>query len=359
MVADRGDTARRRGVVPRAGKSPSNSGTFFRLSDGSTLRTTPVFEMYWQFAFKRQEIFHKRVAGEQSPWTEDVILQTYRFTNVYRAADRVSQFLIRHVIYDGERSAEEVFFRTILFKLFNRIETWTLLQDRLGPLSWKAFRFERYDTVLEGALRAGQSVYSSAYIMPNPPFGARRKHANHLLLLSQMMKAGVPAKIVAAKSLREVFVILRSFPSIGDFLAFQYAVDLNYSVLTSFTEMDFVVAGPGARSGIRKAFVGPVALSDEEVIREITEAADREFEERGFPFRTLWGRPLQLVDCQNLFCEIDKYTRRAYPQVVGNGRTRIKRKFEAAAPLTPQWYPPKWGLRLTPTHPRSDSPRQC
>lgn len=142
------------------------------------------------------------------------------------------------------------------------------------------------------------------------------------------------------------------------FLAFQYAVDLNYSELTRFTEMDFVVAGPGARSGIRKTFVGPVALRDEDVIREVTEAADREFEERGLRFLTLWGRPLQLVDCQNLFCEIDKYTRLAYPQVMGNGRKRIKRKFAAAATPTPQWYPPKWGLRVPAGDPRSGSLRQ-
>lgn len=344
--------------MSRAGRSRSNAGTAFRLSDRSSLTTTPVFDMYWQFAAERQEIFHKRVIGERSPWTDDEILRTYRFTNAYRAADRVSQFLIRHVIYDGDESAEEVFFRIILFRLFNRIETWTLLQDRFGALSWKAFRFEHYNAVLDGAFRAGQRVYSSAYIMPSPPFGARRKHSNHLLLLSQMMKAGAPEKIAAAKSLKEVFEILRSFPSIGDFLAFQYAVDLNYSELTRFTEMDFVVAGPGARSGIRKAFVGPVALRDEDVIREVTEAAGREFEERGLRFRNLWGRPLQLVDCQNLFCEIDKYTRLAYPQVMGNGRTRIKRKFAAAATPTPQWYPPKWDLRVPAVDPRSGPLRQ-
>ena len=99
--------------------------------------------------------------------------------------------------------------------------------------------------------------------------------------------------------LKEVFGILHSFPSVGDFLVFQYAVDLNYSELTNFSEMDFVVAGPGARSGIRKTCVGSVALSDEDLICEVTEAADREFERRGLRFRTLWGRPLQLIDCQN------------------------------------------------------------
>jgi len=338
-------------ALRRSGPPASDTETSFRLSDGSTLKTTPVFDMYWRFAFERQEIFHRRLTGAPWPWTDDPILRTYRFTNAYRAADRVSQFLIRHVIYDGEQSAAEVFFRTILFKLFNRVATWVLLRDRVGPLTWTTFRLERYDAVLDAALRGGQRLYSPAYIMPNPPFGARRKHSNHLLLLSHMMKAAAPAKIAAAKSLSEVFHILRSFPSVGDFLAFQYAVDLNYSDLTQFTEMDFVVAGPGARSGIRKAFAEPATLSDEQLIREVTEAAEQEFAKRGLHFRTLWGRRLQLIDCQNLFCEIDKYSRVAYPQISGNGRSRIKRKFEAAATPPSQWYPPKWGLPL----PEADS----
>jgi hypothetical protein len=334
-----------RGIATVLGsRDPVTPEPRFRLSDGATVKTTPVFDMYWRFAFERQEIFHRRLNGAPWPWTADPILRTYRFTNAYRAADRVSQFLIRHVLYEGDQSAAEVFFRTILFKLFNRIDTWILLRNRVGPLTWETFRFDRYDAVLDAALRDGQKLYSPAYIMPNPPFGARRKHSNHLLLLRHMMKADAPAKIAAAKSLREVFQILRSFPSVGDFLAFQYAVDLNYSDLTQFTEMDFVVAGPGARSGIRKAFADPVELSDEQIIREVTDAAEQEFGRRGLQFRTLWGRRLHLIDCQNLFCEIDKYSRVACPEISGNGRSRIKRKFEAwGAPPSP-WYPPKWGL---------------
>ena len=59
----------------------------------------PVFDMYWYFAAERQHIFESRVAGEAGPWTDDEIFREFKFCNVYRAADRVSQFLIRDVIY--------------------------------------------------------------------------------------------------------------------------------------------------------------------------------------------------------------------------------------------------------------------
>jgi hypothetical protein len=277
----------------------------FRLSNGHTLRTSAVFDLYWRFAQERQSIFLKRVEGFPPPWTNDSILQNYRFTNPYRASDRVSQFLIRDVIYNGRSTGEEIFFRILLFKLFNRIETWNLLQERLGPVSWKKFNFDAYNHVLDESISQGQTVYSPAYIMPCPPFGAARKHSNHLSLLAKMMRAKVCRQIEAAESLKQVVMILRSIPSIGNFLAFQLAIDLNYSEWINFSEMDFVLAGPGARSGIRKCFLDYGGLSEDELIQEVTLAADQEFETRGLRFETLWGRPLQLIDCQNLFCEID------------------------------------------------------
>ena len=54
---------------------------------------------------------------------------------------------------------------------------------------------------------------------------------------------------------------------------------------------------------------------------------------------------LQLIDCQNLFCEVDKYARVVHPEFVGlSGRSRIKQRFVAAPRPIPQWYPPKWNV---------------
>ena len=324
--------------------STSHPGQEFRISVGRVLRTTPVFETYWRFAFERQEIFFKRVYGLAPPWTSDPILSSYRFTNVYRVCDRVSQYLIRRVIYDGDQSEEEVFFRTVLFKLFNRVETWEMLQEAAGPVCWKTFDLDRYDRILDQAFQRGVRLYSAAYIMPCPPFDATRKHKNHLVLLERMMSDRLPQRVARARSLGEVFSLLRACPSIGAFLAYQFAIDLNYGPLTSFSEMEFVVAGPGARSGIQKSFSDTCGLTDEDVIRAVTELAPREFERRRLAFRDLWGRPLQLIDCENLFCEVDKYSRVAHPDVNGSCRKRIKQRFVAEARPTPQWYPPKWRL---------------
>ncbi|WP_343123306.1 nucleotide kinase domain-containing protein [Verrucomicrobium sp. BvORR034] len=155
---------------------------------------TEILDVYWTFATRRQDVFFQRLEGRKPPWTNDNIIQNHKFTNAYRASDRVSQFLIKNVIYSGEQNFNEVFFRTLLFKFFNKIETWQLLESALGVLSWRDFSFERYDKVLEGALSKGQRIYSAAYIMPTggPGTSFPRKHQMHLRLLQRMMGECLP-----------------------------------------------------------------------------------------------------------------------------------------------------------------------
>jgi thymidylate kinase len=312
-------------------------------------KPTQVLDTYWRFAAERQRVFFCRAEGERAPWTEDPILRTYKFTNAYRASDRVSQYLIRHVIYrdDLPTTIEEVFFRILLFKLFNKIETWELLEESIGPIEYARYSFDAYDRVLDKAIGAGRRIYSAAYIMPTGGRAATetRKHRLHLRLLEKMIADGLPKKLGRAKSMHVVFDSLLAYPTIGPFLAYQFATDINYSTITNFSEREFVVPGPGALDGINKCFANRGGLTETEIIKLMMDIQESEFERLGLTFRTLWGRPLQLIDCQNLFCEVGKYARVAHPDVAGlSGRTRIKQHFgENALPIQ-YWYPPKWDL---------------
>ena len=318
-------------------------------SDFSFLRPlapTLLFTIYWRFAVERQQIFLRRLWGLSAPWTSDPILTRHKFTNAYRASDRVSQYLIRRVIYGGDLSCREVFFRIILFKLFNKIETWELLERKLGTVRFEDFDFRAYDEVLMAELRKG-SIYSGAYMMPSRGRGKgyARKHRMHLRLVERMMNDDLPQKIADAPSMQRAFFLLRSYPSLGDFLAYQYVIDLNYSNLTDFSEMDFVAPGPGARDGLKKCFKSFGGLTEAKVITLITEKQEECFRAVSVHFPTLWGRKLQLIDCQNLFCEVDKYAREAYPRFRGHSkRTNIKQKLKPSLKPLELWYPPKWHI---------------
>jgi hypothetical protein len=177
-------------------------------------------------------------------------------------------------------------------------------------------------------------------------FGYPRKHENHLRLIEKMLLDGLANSIVNATSMERVYDQLKEYPTFGAFLAFQLAIDVNYSSLTDFSEMDFVKAGPGARDGISKCFEHMGDYSEEDVIKLMTDRQEEEFERLGLHFDGLWGRPLQLIDCQNLFCEVDKYSRVAHPEIEGRSkRSRIKQQFgpTSLTPLTYQ-FPKTWGL---------------
>ena len=335
-------------ALPFGGLAPAASlaGPAEFRAGSRVLRTGECFGQFWRFAAERQQIFHLRAAAAAPPWTADPVLARYKFTNVFRAADRVSQYLISRVIYDGPQDPDELVFRILLFKVFNRIRTWELLASRLGEApSWDGYSFAAYDEILSEAMRVGEPVYSAAYITPNPPFGEPRKHGNHLRLLERVMASGLPGRIAAAGHLREVYQMLLELPSVGPFLAYQYAVDLAYSPVTGADESQFVMPGPGALDGLGKCFTSLDGMSPADVIAWMRDTSADHFARLGLDFADLWGRWPTLVDWQNVFCEVSKYTRASHPHIRGAlGRTRIKQGFQPAAAPIDYRFPPRWGL---------------
>lgn len=304
-----------------------------------------IFDTYWYFAKERQAVFFKRLAASPSPWTEDPILLTYKFCNVYRASDRASQFLIKDVIYSEKASPEDTLFKILLFKLFNKIATWQYLEKELGSITLAGFNLKLYDQLLQNFRRNGGVIYHNAYMScATKAFGYNLKHQNYLALLEQMLiKDSFSKKVAQVKSLEGLFGLLRSYPLIGNFMAYQLATDINYSELTDFSENDFTIVGPGSQRGINKCFENREGRSYEYIIRWMQDNQEKEFARLGLEFQSLWGRPLQLIDCQGLFCETDKYCRVAFPELKSN-RKKIKAEYRAQLQPIQYFYPPKWGI---------------
>ena len=261
------------------------------------IKTTTVYDTYWRFAAERQKIFFKRLNKNKSPYTNDPILLKFKFTNVYRVLDKVTQYLIKNIINNGDPSTDETFFRILLFKTFNRIDTWELLTKKLKNISYANYNFNRYNKILSNEMNNNRKIYSPAYIMASGKnfFGFERKHSNHLKLIELLMNDDVPKRIENSKSMMEAFNILKLYPTIGDFLAYQYVIDINYSNITNFSEMEFVVPGPGAKNGIKKYFLSTGGLNDVEIIKYMADNQENEFERLGIRFKSLGGRRLQLI----------------------------------------------------------------
>ncbi|GAB2823861.1 hypothetical protein GCM10027276_28160 [Comamonas piscis] len=143
-------------------------------------------------------------------------------------------------------------------------------------------------------------------------------------------------------------------------MAYQVAIDINYSELTRFSENEYVQAGPGALRGLKKAFLDLGEYSPAEAILWMVDQQQDEFERLELAFTGLFGRPLHGIDCQGLFCELDKYCREAVPELT-SARSRIKARFKPSPEAIQIFLPPKWGLIASGTlpgiqsiHPRAD-----
>jgi len=179
-----------------------------------------IYDIYWKFAAERQNIFFNKIKGKRS-LTQDPILQKYKFCNVFRASDRVSQFLIRDVIYFKTNfSAEDILFRIFLFRLLNKIETWQLLEKELGTIHLKYFTRNRYSKALDKIKQFKGTIYGNTFILcANKAFGHDKKQDNHLALLeSVFVKEKTHTNLVKSKSLRELFRMLIDLPLIGNFM---------------------------------------------------------------------------------------------------------------------------------------------
>ena len=236
-------------------------------------------------------------------------------------------------------------FRILLFKLFNKESTWELLLNNFEDIALKTFNIKEYSKVLENAISNNVKIYNDAYIScANKAFGYDRKHDNHLALLNKMFNEDkMQDRIVKCKTMEEAFNIIKSYPLIGNFMAYQLVTDINYSEVVDWKEDEFTVAGPGSLRGIKKCFIDKGKMSNEDIIRYMFEHQEEEFKILNFDFKRIGNRPLQLIDCQNIFCELDKYCRKAFPDLKSN-RTKIKKHYIPKKDKIEYIYPPKWNV---------------
>jgi hypothetical protein len=306
-----------------------------------------IYDLYWYFASERQGMFDRRVAGQPGPWTEDPILREFKFCNVFRAADRVSQYMIRDVCYHGEPCTDEDrLFQVTAFRTFSKTATWDTVRSVLGRYPvLDDLADGSFGSALDTARQRNGGLYTGAFILcATDAYGQSAKHRNHVELFRHMfLHDHLGAKLLEAKSLREVYDLLHGYPLMGDFMSYQTAIDLNYTALMDFSENEFTQAGPGALRGIRKCFMDVGDYTPAEIVLWMTERQADELTRLGLPFGGLWGRPLHAIDCQGLFCETDKYCREAAPEL-SSARKRIKARFSPTPEPIRLFFPPKWGV---------------
>ena len=271
---------------------------------------------------ERHAIYKKRAAGRPKPWTADPILQRYKFTNVLRELDAVSQDLIAHLeTYGPKRPPEETLFNIVAYRTFNVPEAFHALT---GGSDW----ISRWDTALaERRLNRyqdiGGKVFTGAYIMCATGTTGMRKHTKYLQTLRSVWgdRYRLTECVLRTKSIQAITEQLAQYSNYGPFVAYEFATDLTYTPLLkdAVDILTWANPGPGARRGLNRLHGRNLtaAVPKAQLVSEMRSALAfcRKAKRPAF-----WGRALELRDIEHSLCEFDKYERVR----TGLGRPRSK-----------------------------------
>lgn len=219
-------------------------------------------EPFFAFARERHNIYLRRKAGAAEPWTDDPILYSCRFTNVYRELDKTTVWFREH-IRDRLRDSPEVLPATVLFRWFNRISTGEALfsqNDLLSGISvfddiiLNGFDHDHVRYLIESFCGDGPYV-TGAFIINTPTgmtkldgvlwaFGEFMENSNWRVKAEQMLHE--------QHTMEETHNWLKQFHRLGDFMAYEIVCDLRYTKLLENAPdiKTWANPGPGAKRGL-------------------------------------------------------------------------------------------------------------
>jgi len=281
-------------------------------------------DLYFYWIHERETIrMNKEVEQKPPPWTDDPILQKFKFCQVFREDDRTTRWFRTH-IRDPYRDDPEVLMATVIFRWFNYIETGRTLVRHNLHLEW-----DRKKAIEE--ITKQDKWVTGAYIVKTP--NRMDKVTGVAECISHMWgdREKLVDQILATKSLEKSWNILRDYPYMGPFMAYEVITDLRHTYLLRDAEdiLTWANAGPGAMRGLNR-------LAGREL----------DFSRRSHPWneemRNLWEISRErlnpnLIDLDQFemreieggLCEFDKYSRILNQE----GRTRSVYKHNKELPL--------------------------
>lgn len=289
--------------------------------------TTMPSLMY--FVWEREAIRRAREAGlERERWTTDPVFRRYKFTNIRRRDDRVSQWIIKQLIEPAVDSGDErLWFTLLIARLINWPPTLAkLLAAGVIPCAPQDFDPARFEAVLEAAKAEGK-VYSGAYMLyptKMEPGGNKSRAVAKYIIGSAVEHADSIHEALwrtceTHHSVERFVEALSQCFGISTFIAGQVAADLTYTGL-DFEDVDsYAPIGPGSSRGLnylhgRKPFA---AWSQHYFNAALVEVKSRIVKDLGIT-------DLTLHDVQNCMCEFSKYCR----VVMGEGKPKTTYKPE-------------------------------
>ena len=275
-------------------------------------------ESYFGWINERHSIYQRRLSGAPPPWTNDPILQEFKFTNPFRENDRVTVWMRENWTKpNGNRPHGEILFNCCLFRMVGTSEFaeehgWS---QEFNPTSTKS--------LIEARLQKGLRTFTGAYIITNQGLKAPKSEVvvDHFLSPiweNKQALAQIAADTQSLQALHEAMGAYKGWGG-GGFMSYEVVTDLNHTPVLDKAKDRFswANAGPGAIRGLNRILGLPLKkgmtqpIANEHMVRLLKET----------PNHVLPHVPLEEVDMRTIehsLCEWDKYERVR----LGQGRPR-------------------------------------
>ena len=264
----------------------------------------PDYRPLWYWMREREAIRVKKEAGLPQPWSNDPILNSYRFCNVRREDDLVTKWIDQH-IRKSYADNPNLWLMLCIARQINWPPTLQYLMDE-GVWPTQYFDSEGISIVLNNWQAKGNKVYTGAYMISAP----REKGANkNDYIIGEVIgelwrnKDSFPHN-----SMQATHSWLTEFKGWGPFMSYQAVVDMRFtSILGSASDIEtWAAAGPGTIRGLNRVYGRALdyRLSQKQALTEM----------RDIYQKNETGIAIDFSDVPNICCETDKYMRVWYKE---------------------------------------------
>ena len=258
---------------------------------------------YW--VNERHAIYLKKERGELWPWTKDPILVKYKFTNVFRQLDRTTKDLCARLQELRTSNKILVFSNIVIFRLFNRTETYDELFRNGLCEEWNC----RYATkILENYKKRGNKVFTGAYMVTGGSLNGKGRSKISMICEAIDDILRDTDTLLKNKTIQDMVGALREYNTVGGFVAYELATDMRHTTILHNAPdiMTWANPGPGARRGLNRIHDRPLPsrVSEEQMVQEMRIILDHSMRKRKSHVPQL-----EMRDIEHSLCEFDKYMR--------------------------------------------------
>lgn len=266
-------------------------------------------EEYFWFINERHRIYCNRNKGNAKPWTDDEILQSYKFTNIFRQLD-TGTLVLHEMLNVRKKINPKILIHTIIwYRLFNLADHGIYFRDKgflPGPTDLKEY--------MDGKNKRAERIFTSAH-MTTGQLG--RDKVDTYIDAMQMAwdsRETIARIIKNNNSMEDTFEYLKTLMMIGPFVAYEIVCDFRWVPLLNKAKdiNTWANVGPGAARGLRR--LGMPATLDS--MLELLKISRRYI--GGHVKTCTW--PFELREIEHSLCEFDKYMR----SLKDGGRPRQK-----------------------------------